>query len=429
MKKQPKQKQKPKNRPKRRPKAQSHRPSRADHMASDRRTDAAERFKRDFLSAVTMMHSGDLQEGLERLYEALARCTDSSVRNSRPYLNAQGLAARLTTGLRLPLIASGRAPVLLAHTLGTLPRALSLHVSLASFETALTTLDTEGALRFGERISPMIRDLEHHHEAGFVALSNILGTHFFTIGDSAEAERQWQIVRQSLRRSGRLDAAADRLLASNIAVARWRIGDEAGAIASLERSLQTMPLSTDDCPRSLYPLVGYAELLRHADRTQDAARVLQQLQPRLGPPRPADLLVGTLEECQDFPGADELVRSADLFATTDRTYIPPCSGPKPFRAWERDFDSRMFYGSAPGVISVDWCTPEELLALHGPDDELLLASVRIQSMMAHSERNPLAVRHLTRARELLEQQAPDAALLRELRVQEKSALNQLEVGL
>ena len=429
MKKQPKRKQKPKNRPKRRPQAQNHHRSRADHMASARLSDAEERFQSELLVAVSTIGSGDELKGLERLYGALAQYTDSSVRSSMPYTNAQGLAACLTTGLRYALAESGRLPALLAYTLGDLPTALGLHLHLTLIEGALPGRDNDEALRLAEYAAKTIRRLEHHHEAGFAALSNILGMHFFNIGDSTESERQWQIVRESLRRSGRLDAAADRLLASNIAIARWRTGDEAGAIAALERSLQTMPLGATDCPRSLYPLVGYVELLRHADRATDAARVLDQLRPRLGPPRPAEVLVDVLEECQDFPEASQLVWSSTVFATTHRTYIPPCSGPKPYQDWERDFEPRIFYGSAPGVLTVEWCTPEELLTLHGPDDELLLASVRIQSLMAHSDESPLAVRHLTRARELLEQEAPEAPLLREVRGHERSALAQLEASL
>lgn len=415
MKKQQKRKQKTKNRARQRPKSRNKRPIPPFDSGSMRSRDHAERFYRDLKAADNGLQEGDLLSYVsyvEYLYTALADCSDPVIRRSEPYRDIETKAACALSSLRKLLVDTATAPEVFARA-RRLGDALQLHYLLVHAEAILQAEDFGGVMDTKETFDPLVRRLEHHDEAGSVALHNLVGARLFELGHSADAEREWQAVRAALLRSGRLDAGAERLLASNAAIARWRMGDRDGAISVLQDAIESAPPMGGESARSLYPLVGYVELLRDAGRTEEASKAFEQLNhlvERLQPLRGDQLPDERKHEVRDMASVLGLV---DV-ETPRRTYFPPCQGPGEARRWESTYVPSIFSGASPGVLRIDWSTPEELLALHGPEDPLFVASARLVAAAAvefESGPDVLAIQQLQKTRLLLEEQAPDAAAL------------------
>ena len=408
MKKQPKRKQKPKNRPKRRQAAQNRRPDRASRHAMS----PSDRFARDVAAADRRRDVGDLVGWFDGLLEALANSTDPSVRASATYRNTEYLAAGAASGLRHVIIPCGLLPRI-EDRITRFTRPFGLHLYLVTLEASFAGNGAETLMNRAEWLTSGILELEHvdgyEDGAPSSSLHNLVAARLFDLGHFAEAEQRWEAVRENLVRTGRLDTGADRLLASNAAIARWRAGDESGAIAALERSLRSRPLTESDNAMSLYPLVGYVELLRSSGRATEAATALERLSRTLIRHTPLAAVDLTEERQRDIEHLTSIIGEMDDFAAIQRTYFP-------HRSEQQQPGYIAYYGSAPGVLILEWCTPEELLALHGPDDPLLVASVRVLSMMATGPLSYLpAIRLLARVRVQLEAQAPQSPLIAELK--------------
>lgn len=428
-KKQQKRKQKYKNRSKQRSKPRNSRPIPQFESGSMRSRDHAERFYRDVSAAGSRLEEGDLLSFVERLYAALADCTDPVFRQSAPYKSIETQAASALSNVRGVILGTKTAPTILARAT-SLGDALHLHVLLVLAEVLLETEDVGGVMDTKEMFDPPIRSLEHHDEGGLVALRNLAGARLFELGHSADAEREWRAVRAALLRSGRLDAGAERLLASNAAISRWRMGDRDDAITILQDAIESAPPISGDAARSLYPLVGYAELLRDAGRTEEASRALEQLNRLVERLRPLPATQLPDERKHDVRALASAFGSMDV-EIPRRTYFPPCQGPEEAKRWESTYEPLTFSGASPGVLRIDWSTPEELLALHGPNDPLFIASSRLVAAAAvESESEPdfLAIQHLEKTRLLLEQQAPNAAALAEVCRAQEVALQRMSMA-
>jgi len=382
---------------------------------------AVRAFEAETRVCMQLATAGQPSLGLALLYVTLAETTDPRVRQSPSYWEAECLAAAMTVSYGRRLLGLPDVVRAMMLSMDDLTRHLSLHVHLALMQVQIDALNVERATELAQDVWDAVADLDEAHSGGYVAVRNLLADRLFALGDSASAEREWQTVRQSLARAGRLDGAADRLLASNIAIARWRAGDEPGAIEVLKDSLDSRPPTEADRPASLYPIVGLVELLRTSGRSKEAAEAFAGLNRHLRPIEPVDIAKLGSETTRMLAHTQEQLVDLNHQAAQLRTYYPSCGTTGVSRSPESPLRGVAFYGEAPGVLTIAWCTPEELLTLHGPDDELFLTSVRVLSMAARSW-DILAVYHLQRTRKLLEMEHPGSPLVADLDLTEKAGL-------
>lgn len=386
---------------------------------------AMQRFQAKLAGGWSIVAAGDPLTGLVTILGALAETSDPDVRRSATYWDAEGHASSFLTSLGPDIVRSDIGPDLLRLMRSGLSRHLSLSIYLGLLEPLLASADISAAKTIAARAFENVQGLDNAHEGGIVTARGILADRLFQLGDFAGAEQQWNQARASLHRSGRLDAVSHRMLAANVAISRWRAGDEKGAIGALEESLSIHPPAANDAALGLYPVIGYVELLRNAGRAAEARTALTQFQRLL---RSRTRPVEADRRSQSSRSTHELSQVLDgpSFASiVFRTYNPPCPITGFVHSPESPLKVGNFHGEAPGVATTWWCTPDELLAVHGPDDELFRASLEVLSLATGDSGLLAALKLIRIARRRLEREHPRSRRIDELVAVEERYLRYL----
>ena len=354
------------------------------------------------------------------LFEALRMASYRNVRASEEYRIAESSLADLIFVLVTTKYDAGVAEMLKDCVLSNVSQRLRLHASLVIFETGIREANRE-------EVETLVADGHEFHRllgvstrSATVALNNFAAHRMFELGHSTEAEKFWRLVRQSLSDAGYLDPGADRLLRSNGAISRWRRGDLDGALSLVEPINRQIEASKETSPIAMYPEVQRIELLRQSELDQEADTAIEQLLERIpaAPAHDADDV-----RYQDLVKAELDTSEWDTRPALFRTYVP-----KQVRFTGRAGSSGLwepknsFYGAASGVEIVDWCTPEELVRVHGSADPLFQASVRLLSVAAYRESSPLALHQLNAARRCLQETEPNSSLIEDIRTAERAAV-------
>ena len=434
MKKQQKRKKKSKNRSSSRQRPRQQRPHRA-HQSAGRVLESPG----DILLAACVASDALTAVGLPVdagavLVSALTTSVGPGVRSSEPYRHAEARLLSLTANMALHSNDAVAWEWLFECLDSKLSRRLRLHIIIALAEGHLEGVNLRQLDSSSEELLQGVLPLDGSNRGGEVALRNVIANRRFELGDLRGAEHEWRLVGELLSRKHVLDAGAARLLAANMALSQWRSGNAPGAAAILADAIRDNPVMSEQDVRSAYPVVCLAELLRSIGDTAAAQAAIATVEDMYPP------LESLLEEgCGghvDGMAEDEIEfvrRGIDELGTViavHRTYHPPqtrlglssLSADNAGGAHGTYGGGVEMYGSALGIQAVDWCSPRELLMLHGPDDYLFLLSTRMTALSAMRGTSVVAVRELRDVRRVLDAEYPASPLSEEIGRAEKAGL-------